>query len=60
MLETSMLDTYQMIYDPHMLWIGAWIHHHSITSDFIDPDFERHQLESVVTARLKTTLVHSN
>ena len=54
-----MWDTYQMFHGPHMLWIGEWIHHHSITIAFVGPDFES-QLESVVTARLKTILmVHS-
>ena len=51
-LETSMWDAYQMFRDPHMLWIGAWIYHHSITSAFICQDFESHQLESVVTATI--------
>ena len=50
-----MWDTYQMFHDPHMLWMGAWIYHHSITSAFVGPE-----LESVVTARLKTILVHSS
>ena len=59
MLETSMWDTYQMFHDPHMLWMGAWIYHHSITSAFVGPYFES-QLESVVNARLKAILmVHS-
>ena len=41
MVETANFVGYKMFHDPHMLWIGAWIHHHSIHSTaFVCPDAE--------------------
>jgi hypothetical protein len=56
MIQTSLWNTYMMVHDPHMLLIGAWIHHHSIHSTaFVLAQWMLEvSSESLVTVRLKT------